>query len=67
MNDPAARSITIRLRGDDNARLAAILDSVPLANAHAVVRAAAQYGLRQLAAHPEQLVALLREHSMQVR
>lgn len=67
MNDPAARSITIRLRQGDNVRLAAILDSVPLANAHAVVRAAAQLGLRQLAGHPDQVVALLREQSTQVR
>lgn len=67
MNDPAARSITIRLRGGDHARLAEILKTVPLANAHAVVRVAAQFGLRQLAGHPEQVVALLREQSTQVR
>lgn len=67
MNNPAAsRAITIRLRADDTARLEGILKDVPLSNAHAVVRAAAQLGLGQLAGHPDLVVALLRDQSVQI-
>ena len=66
MNDPAPRAITIRLHAQDAAYLEDILEAVPLSNAHAVVRVAAQLGLRQLAGHPEQVIALLREQSVQI-
>lgn len=66
MTNSAPRVISVRLREDDNVRLQTILRDVPLSNAHAVVRAAAQLGLRQLAGHPDQVIALLTEQGVQI-
>lgn len=60
------RAITVRLAGDDAERVDAIIRDVPLTNPHAVVRAAARFGLRHLEANPAEVVGLLREQGVRV-
>ena len=59
--------VTIRLAADDAARVSNIVTSNPLSNRHAVVLAAARFGLRYLAAHPAEVIALLRDQGSRVK
>ncbi len=52
-------TITIDIFGDEDAKLAALYESVPLATRHRVARAAFVAGLKTLSEYPETLPALL--------
>lgn len=52
-------TITIDIFGDEDARLAALYESVPLSTRHRVARAAFVTGLQALTERPDALPALL--------
>ena len=61
------RAIAIRLAAEDDARVEAIVTTVPLSNRHAVVRAAARLGLRLLEGKPQEVIDLLRDQGARVK